>query len=111
MNRIKLIAVFIANISNAVVHDILEISINSEELRKHYDMECSNFIKISKFYRDKINPAELPLPSKDAKKIRGKIKRNVFNELNLRISNGYQNIDLGLVDEHIDKRLKEMKVT
>ncbi len=110
MNRNKLINMFIANLSNAIVHDILEKSIDKEELKNHYDAEYSNFVKIAIKYREKINPVNFPLPDKDIKYIIDKIKRNVMNELMLRISKGYKGINLNLVDEYVSKELKKVRV-
>jgi hypothetical protein len=110
MNRNKLIAIFIANLSNAIVHDILEKSIDKQELRSHYDAEHSNFLKIAIKYREKTNPVNFPSPDKDIKHIVDRIKRNVTNELMLRISKGYKGINLSLVDEYINKELKKMKI-
>jgi len=50
------------------------------------------------------------LPNKDIKYIVNRVKRNVMNELLLRISKGYEGIKLDLVDEYINKELKKMKV-
>ena len=55
-NRNKLIALFIGNISNAVVHKILEEAVEDEVIRKYYDKELLNSIEIAKRYREKINP-------------------------------------------------------
>jgi len=111
MNRNKLIIIFIANISNAVVHEILEKSIeDNDELRKHYDKEYLNFMEIAKKYREKINPVNIFLPSKDVEDIKYKIKRIVSNELKLRISKSYKGIRLDLIDEIIEDKLKEVEV-
>lgn len=110
MNRNKIMSIFIANLSNAIVHDILEEAISEDELKNHYDAEYSNFLKIAVKYREKINPVNFPLPNKDIKFIIDRIKRNVTNELKLRISKGYKGINLDLIDEYIDKELKKMKI-
>jgi len=67
-NRNKLIDLFVGNISNSVVHMILEKAIDEDNLRKHYDKidednlrkhydkEFSISLDIAKNYREKINP-------------------------------------------------------
>ena len=109
-NRNKLIGLLIGNISNAVIHKILEESIGDEMLRKHYDKELLNSVEIAKRYREKINPVKKPLPEKDAENIKNKIIGKVANELQLRISKGYRNINLDLVEDIVNEMLINMKV-
>ena len=64
-NRNKLIDLFVGNISNAVVHEILAKAIDVDNIRKHYDKEFGiSFVK-AKEYRDKINPTGDVFPDKD----------------------------------------------
>ncbi|MEK6823783.1 MAG: hypothetical protein AABY06_01995 [Nanoarchaeota archaeon] len=107
-NRNKLIDLFIGNISTAITHEILieAIKDNSKEIADHYQKEAENAVNISKKYREKINPINAPLPSKDISYIRTKIINKIKIELMNRISKGYKNIDLNLINELVDKTLK-----
>ena len=58
----------------------------------------------------KINPKSPHLPDKDIEYIRNKIIQKVNSELNLRVSKGYKNINLGLVKGIVDELLKEINV-
>lgn len=109
MNRNKLIEIFISNMSNAILHEILEKAIDKPEIAGKYNKEIINSFQIAKKYRGKINPVDSSLPEKDIEYIKNKIKRKVKTELNLRISKGYTNINLSLVGELVDKFLKEAK--
>lgn len=110
-NRNKLIDLFVGNISNSVVHRILEKAIEEENIRRHYDKEFIISLEIAKKYRTKINPINKPLPRKDIVKIKEKIKKKVDAELKLRISKGYTNINLELVEPIINELLSETNVT
>ena len=109
-NRNKLIALIIGNVSNAIVHNILGISIDDELIRGHYTKELKVSLDKAKSYRDKINPIGVPLPERDIEYIRDKITKKVKAELQLRISKGYENIDLSLIESRVDSTLKEMKI-
>ncbi|MBS3158505.1 hypothetical protein J4206_04425 [Candidatus Woesearchaeota archaeon] len=109
-NRNKLLDLFIGNMSNAVVHRILERCIDNPEIAKRYVKESATSLEIAKRYREKINPTEDCLPVKDIDYIRTKIVNKVNSELMFRISKGYKGIDLGLVSKFADDALKEMKV-
>ncbi|MBI2128926.1 hypothetical protein HYU07_01670 [Candidatus Woesearchaeota archaeon] len=109
-NRNKLMDLFIGNISNSVVHRILEKAIDEEVIRKHYDKEFLISLEIAKKYRENINPADMPLPHQDAEYIKEKIIKKVKAELELRIAKGYENINIGLVEPEVDRALKETKV-
>ncbi len=107
-NRNKLIELLISNLSNSIVHSILEKSIDKEELSEKYRKELVNSFEIAKRYREKINPKEQPL-LKDSSYIKDKLKQRVKSELLLRISKGYQ-IDLSLIDLEIENALKRLNV-
>ncbi|MFH1358501.1 MAG: hypothetical protein ABIH37_01285 [archaeon] len=109
-NRNKLIEIFISNLSNSIVHEILEKATNQDELINKYDKELLNSLNIAKKYREKINPSNSELPHKDIIYIKNKITNKVRNELQVRISKGYENINLNLIDSLIDKHLKETKI-
>jgi len=109
-NRNKLIDLFIGNISNSAVHMILEKAIDEDNLRKHYDKEFSISLDIAKNYRKKINPKNTPFHGKEVKDIKNRIIKKVMAELNLRISKGYQNINLGLIGPTVNEILKKTKV-
>ncbi len=107
-NRNKFITSFIGNISNAVVHEILEKAIEKEELISKYRKEFSASFEVAKEYRNKINPTDRILP--DGMEIKREVIKKVETELNNRISKGYKNIDLDLVEETVDRLLNDMKV-
>jgi len=91
----------------------LEISLNTREqveLSKHYEKESTNFFEIAKRYREKLNPINNSLPQKDIDHIVQKIENKVRSELNLRISNGYQGIDLNLIHPMILNLLKSLRI-
>jgi len=110
-NRNKLINLFIGNISNAVVHKILEEAIGVEEIKNKYYKEIKTSFDIAKYYRDKINPINQSLPKRDILEIKRRITNNVQNELILRISKGYKNISLNLVEGIVDEFLKKTRVS
>lgn len=108
-NRKKLIDLFIGNISNAILHSSLEKAVEDEIIRKYYNKEFLNSLDIAKKYREKINPINDAL--KEASEIKDTIIKKVTNELKIRISKGYKNIDLSLVEPTADDILTELKVT
>jgi len=109
MNRNKLIEIFISNLTNSIVHQILEKAIDQQEIAERYYKEVKNSWEIAKNYREKINPENRSLSIHDTKEIKDKITRKVNSELNLRISKGYQNINLSLVEELTNDALKNSK--
>ena len=109
-NRNKLIELFIGNLSNAIVHEILAKAIDEENIRNHYNKELKVSFDTAKRYREKINPVNTTLPEKDINYIKNKITRRVNSELQLRISKGYENINLCLVEVIVEKDLKELIV-
>jgi len=109
-SRKKLIDLFIGNISNSIVHKILEKAIDNEEIINKYIKEQNISLEIAKKYRKKINPAKTILSDKDVAYIRNKIVNKVKAELILRISKGYKNINLGLIESMIDKVLKDVNI-
>jgi len=109
-NRGKLIDLFIGNLSNAIVHRILEQSVEDKTLREYYEKEILNSIKIAKKYREKINPVSEQLPEKDRTDVRRKIIDRVTTKLKARISEDYQNIDLNSVEHIVNKLLTDMNV-
>ncbi len=62
MNRNKLLNLFSSNLVNAVVHKVLEKSINKPEIINVYTKEIKNSFEIAKRYREKINPIDKVLP-------------------------------------------------
>ena len=109
-NRNKLIELFISNLSNSIIHEILEKATAQEELTNKYNKELLNSLQIAKRYRDKINPTTSQLPYQDTIYIKNKIINKVRNELRLRISRGYENININLIPELVDRFLKETKI-
>ena len=109
-NRNKLIELFIGNLSNSIVHQILEKAVGKEFMADRYRKELINSFELAKRYREKINPVNQSLHEKDVEYIRIRIIKRVRVELNLRISKGYENIDLFLVEIFVDRALKKMCV-
>lgn len=109
-NRNKLIALFIGNLSNAILHHILEQAIHENALTQRYHKESLTSLALAKVYRAKINPLQASLPESDGNYIKQKIMRKVTAELHLRISKGYQNITISLAEEFVDQALKEMQI-
>ena len=107
-NRRKLIDLFIGNISNSIIHEILEKAADNEELSNKYNKELTTSFSIAKKYREKINPINTSLPEKDIEHIKTKVTNKVGAELSLRISKGYENIELDLIGELVDGILKDM---
>ena len=110
-NRNKLIELFIGNMSNAILHKILEKAITDTDIVDRYNKEIKNSFEIAKQYRDKINPLNISFPEKDINYIKNKIIRKVKAELQIRISKGYKNINLDIVEQIMNELLKETKIT
>ncbi|MBS3099702.1 hypothetical protein J4463_00605 [Candidatus Pacearchaeota archaeon] len=109
-NRNKLIELFISNISNSIVHEILEKSMIGEIISDKYRRELTASFEIAKRYREKINPSATPFPETDIVYIKSKIINRVMAELNTRISKGYKNIDLDLVEVLTENALINTKI-
>lgn len=109
-NRNKLIELFIGNISNAIVHEIVGKAIDDDNIRNHYNIELKISVDKARSYREKINPMNKVLPDKDVGYIRDKIVRKVRVELQLRASQGYTNINLDLVEVTVDNMLRNMNI-
>jgi hypothetical protein len=111
-NRNKLIELFIGNISNSVVHIILEKAIEKEKgyLADKYRKESVNSFELAKKYREKINPIISPLPEKDFLYIKNKIIVKVKAELRVRILKGYDNLNLDIVEQEVNKFLRDMNI-
>ena len=109
-NRNKLIELFIGNISNAIVHEILELAVGKELMANKYRKELAASFEIAKRYRKKINPMNKSFSDKDVEYIKNKIINKVKAELMIRISKGYENINLLLVEKLVDKALKNTNV-
>ncbi len=110
MNRNKLIEVFISNLANAIVHQILEKAINEQMYIDQYRNEFKNSWQEARKYREKINPADRSLPFHDIEEIKDKVIRKVNSELNVRVSKNYKNIDFSLVEKLVDDSLRELKI-
>lgn len=109
-NRNKIITLFIGNLSNAILHSILEQAIHQEELTQRYHKESITSLTLAKAYRAKINPLDSSLPARNSTYIREKVLQKVTAELNLRISKGYQQINISLVPEFVDQALKDLNI-
>lgn len=111
MNRNKLIDLFVSNLATAIVHQILERAIaDRQEISEKYNKEVKNSWEIAKRYREKVNPINKSLPGRDAEDIKMKVINRVKAELKLRIEKGYENINISLVEEFVEKSLQELKV-
>lgn len=107
-NRNKLVELFISNLTNAIVHQVLEKAIDNSEIANRYLKEFRTSWDIAKKYREKINPANKALP--DVNEIKDAISKKARAKLQVRIDNGYENIELRLVEEFLNKALKELRV-
>ena len=110
MNRNNLIELFIENISNAIVHDILKMAVHDEAIQSRYTKESATSMRTALDYRTKINPAHSKLQEKDIDYIKNKIIKGVSSKLLSRINEGYKNINVSLVEIIVDKYLKETKI-
>ena len=110
MNRNRLLSLFVSNLANVIVHEMLERAIDKPEIVKVYTKEVKNSFEIAKRYRQKINPIDKVLPSSDIQDLRGRIINKVKAELNLRKARGYTNINLSFVEESVDNNLRELGV-
>jgi hypothetical protein len=109
-NRNKLIDLFIGNMCNAILHKILEKAIDIPEIASKYNKEILNSWNIAKIYREKINPINSILHSKDTEEIEKRIIQRVKSELLIRISKGYKNINIEEVEKFVKEALREMKI-
>ena len=110
MNRNRLIELFISNLANSIVHQILEKAIDEPMFIDKYRHELKNSWQIAKKYRDKINPIDRNLPFHDIHEIKTKLMNKVNSELKLRINKNYKNINLSLVEPFVDNALRGLKV-
>ena len=106
-NRNKLIILFIGNVTNAIVHEILKKAIPNKEIANKYRKEITNSFHKAKEYREKINPTNTSLPGKDIEEIKAKIINKVKGELKLRISKGYEGINLDLAEDFVEEFLRK----
>lgn len=109
-NRNKVIGLFIGNISNVVVHKVLERAIENSDILNNYVKEENISLKVAKKYREKLNPKNSFLPVKDVAYIKKMIIKKAKSELLIRISRGYENIELVLIEEFVDILLKDMNI-
>lgn len=100
----------IGNLSNAVLHKILEKSIKEEYLANKYSKEIFNSLNIAKKYREKLNPKQEKLSDKNRTEIIEKIKKNVSSELRIRINKGYKNLENFDLDFEIISFFQEMRI-
>lgn len=110
-NRNKLLQLLVGNLVNVIVHKVLEETAKEEILRHHYDKESLVSFEIAKRYREKINPLQRALPEEDISSIKNETIRRARKELELRISKGYQGINLDLIELILEKILGELKIT
>ena len=109
-NRKKLIDLFIGNVSNVVVHRLLERAIDDDLVAKRYGKEERTSFDTAEKYRALINPVQSPLPISDADMIRLRILARVKCEIVLRVSKGYKNLSLDGVERFVDSVLRELHV-
>ncbi len=107
-NRNKLIEHLIGNLSNSIIHSILE---KSYDLHKDkYNKESVSSFQKAIIYRNKINPISKPLPDADVEYVKSKLKNKITSELLKRIALNYKNINLSLIDQEVDKALKDLQI-
>jgi len=106
-NRNALLDLFIGNISNAIVHKILEEAIDVEDIAKRYEKELMTSFTAAM----KLHPVSVSLPQKDQEYVRKKILQKVNSELHVRISHGYTHISLKKVPEMMEIFLRKAQVT
>lgn len=109
-NKSKIINLLIGNLSTAITHSVLEKSALFMGLSEKYRKELMNSFEIAKRYREKLNPVNSPLTTTDLEFIKFQLNKRINSELILRISKGYKNINLSIVEEEIDKALRELKI-
>ena len=109
-NRNQLIKLFIGNITNAVVHKILEKSITEQYLSSKYNKELLNSIEIAKNYRKKINPIDKDLSEDLKEEIKKIVISKVENEINLRKAKGYKNLEKIEIEKEVNNILLEMSI-
>ncbi|MFT4343290.1 MAG: hypothetical protein ACMXYE_00925 [Candidatus Woesearchaeota archaeon] len=109
-SRNKLIELFISNITNSVIHKVLEKAIDNSEIAQRYEKEMLNSFTIAMKYREQINPINKQLADKDIEIIQNKIIRKTKSELLHRINKGYTGINLTLVEKITEEELKKAKV-
>lgn len=109
-NRNQLITLLIGNLTNAVVHQVLEKSVKEEIIRKYYDKESLHSVEIAKRYREQINPLQRALLDIDAEEIKAEVQKRARNELLLRISKGYRGIELNDVEPVLEKLLQKLNI-
>ena len=109
-NRNNLIDKFVGNLSNAIVHEALFGSAENKEAASYYKKELDNSMRISRAYREKINPVDRTFSKEDIEYIRKRVINKSKAKLMTRILQDYPNIDLSLVESLIDRALKELGI-
>src|SRR3989338_3295245 len=105
-NRNKLIDFFVGNLSNAIVHTVLEKAAGDNAiLAKSYQKESINSKNTAVHYRNMINPIYTSLPDRDIDFIKKCLTQKVTSELKSRILKKYENVDLTLIEPSVDKVL------
>ena len=92
------------------MHEILEKAIDKEEIASKYRKEIANSLEKAKEYRREINPKNVALPDKDIENIKNKIINKVKSELKLRISKGYDNLNLDIVERLVNDFLEDTHI-
>ncbi len=108
-NRNKLLGLFVGNLSNAILHKILENAITDKNIANKYEKELTTSFALAMKYREKINPSTA-LPEKDIEYVKHVIMKRVTAELLLRIARGYTNLSCDSVEEIVDDFLRQAKV-
>ena len=109
-NRSKLLILLASNMANVVVHRILKAATDVPEVSRRYDKEALVSLDTSRNYRQKINPVGLSCSGKDQVSIRKKVMQKARTVLLGRIAQGYKNVDLGLIEQHVDALMQELKI-
>ena len=100
----------VGNSTTVVVHRLLGDSTEDTGLKKYYQKEALNALRIAEACREKINPAVKLLPEKDASFIQNKVVANVTKELKARIAKGYENVRLEEIATYVTELLKELQI-
>ncbi len=110
LNKSAIIERFTGQVATLIVHIIIDKSSTSEEMHQKYVKEINNSLSLAKKYRNDINPIDKPLHSSDIEYIKQKIYGKVKSELQSRTLRGYKNIQWNLINEEIEKTLKELNI-
>jgi hypothetical protein len=106
-NKKKIIQHLIGNLSNAIVHKILENAIKDLFISQKYEKEILNSFEVAKSYRSKLNPVDKGINKLEFEKIKKEVSARVRNEIELRRDKGYKNLEgINIEKEVLDFMMK-----